>query len=133
MDRDPIAEFLACRRIAVAGASQDREKYGNKVLVDLLAYGYDAIPIHPRETVIEGRSCVASVADLPPDVEALSIVTPPKVTEQVVEAAAEKGISRLWMQPGAESELAVRRARELGLTLIAGGPCLLVALRTRRR
>ncbi|MBI5851722.1 MAG: CoA-binding protein [Planctomycetes bacterium] len=133
MERDLIAEFLACRRIAVAGASRDREKYGNRVLVDLLAHGYDAIPVHPREAVIEGRPCVASVAELPADVEALSIVTPPKVTEQVVEAAAGRGISRLWMQPGAESEVAVRRARELGLTLIAGGPCLLVALRTRRR
>lgn len=130
---DAIAEFLACRRIGVAGASKDPEKYGHKVLVDLLAHGYEAIPINPRETAIEGQTCVATVDQLPDGVEALSIITPPKVTEQIVESAARRGIRRLWMQPGAESEAAIRRAGELGLTLIAGGPCVLVALRTRPR
>jgi len=32
------------------------------------------------------------------------------------------------MQPGAESRRAIERAEELGLTVIAGGPCLLVSL-----
>ena len=58
----------------------------------------------------------------------LSIVTPPPVTEKLVEAAAIAGITRLWMQPGAESAAAVRRAGELGLSVISGGPCLLVEI-----
>jgi hypothetical protein len=32
------------------------------------------------------------------------------------------------MQPGAESPRAIDRAKELGLKVIAGGPCILVAL-----
>ena len=43
-------------------------------------------------------------------------------------AAAEAGIKRLWIQPGAESHVAIESAQELGLSVIAGGPCLLVAL-----
>jgi len=34
----------------------------------------------------------------------------------------------VWMQPGAESEAALRRAQELGLVAIGGGPCVLVTL-----
>jgi hypothetical protein len=35
------------------------------------------------------------------------------------------------MQPGAESERAIERAEELGLSVIAGGPCLLVEIGRR--
>ena len=58
----------------------------------------------------------------------MSIITPPPVTERVVEEAAAAGVEHLWMQPGAESDAAVARAEELGLSVIAGGPCLLVVL-----
>jgi len=77
---------------------------------------------------VEGRSAVATVEDLPEDVEALSIVTPPPVTEQVVEQAIARGIRHLWMQPGAESPRAVERAWKAGLNVIADGSCLLATL-----
>ena len=56
------------------------------------------------------------------------VITPPKVTEAVVEEAGRLGIKHLWMQPGAESDAAVSRARELGMNVISGGPCVLVVL-----
>jgi predicted CoA-binding protein len=66
-------------------------------------------------------------------VHGVSIITPPAITERIVEDAAAAGITRLWIQPGAESPRAVERARELGMSVIAGGPCLLVALGFRDR
>jgi predicted CoA-binding protein len=123
-----IAEFLAGTLYAVAGASKDRAKYGNKVLRCYLQNGREVIPVHPREAELEGLACVRDLASLPREVHGLSIITPPPVTEQLVEEAARAGITRLWMQPGAESERALTRAAELGLTVIAGGPCLLVVL-----
>ncbi len=45
------------------------------------------------------------------------------------EQAAELGIKHIWMQPGAESEKAVKRAEQLGMNIVAGGPCALVTLR----
>jgi predicted CoA-binding protein len=50
------------------------------------------------------------------------------VTEKLVEDAHTVGIQRIWMQPGAESERAIERCRELGISLISGGPCLLIVL-----
>ena len=83
--------------------------------------------IFAREPEIEGQTAYATLADAPP-VESLSIVTPPPVTEQIVEQAIAAGVQHIWMQPGAESEAAIERARSGGLTVIASGPCLLVAL-----
>lgn len=123
-----IEQFLSGRVFAVAGASTDRAKYGNKVLRCYQQAGRKVYGIHPRETAIEGAPCVARLSDLPERIDGLSIVTPPPITEKLVEEAAAAGVTRLWMQPGAESAAAIARAKELGLELIAGGPCLLVAL-----
>jgi predicted CoA-binding protein len=129
MDLDAqLAKFLASPAFGVAGASTSREKYGNKVLRCYLQHGRRAIPVHPREPAIEGARCVASVADLPADVKSLSVITPPPVTEQVVEQAIARGIESVWMQPGAESAAAVARCREAGVNVIADGTCLLVVL-----
>jgi predicted CoA-binding protein len=128
-----IADFLAGATFAVAGASTNREKYGNKVLRCYLQNARTAYPVNPHADEIEGVPCYARLADLPGPVHGLSIITPPAITEELVEEAAAAGIPRLWMQPGAESAQAIERARELGLAVIAGGPCLLVALGYRER
>jgi predicted CoA-binding protein len=126
--REAIDDFLSGEPFAVVGASRDRAKYGNKVLRCYLQNGRRAFPVNPHEREVEGLSAFPDLASLPEPVHGVSIITPPHVTEAVVEEAAAAGVLRLWMQPGAESARAVRRAQELGLSVIAGGPCLLVAL-----
>jgi predicted CoA-binding protein len=130
---DTISDFLAGSTYAVVGASSDRSKYGNKVLRCYLQHGRKAIPVNPHASVVEGIVAVPNLSSLAEPVHGVSIITPPEVTEQIVEEAAQAGITRLWMQPGAESDRAIERAKELGLTVIAGGPCLLVALGFRER
>lgn len=121
------AKFLSATTFGVAGASSNRHKYGNKVLRCYLQHGSTAIPIHPSESEVEGQTAFASL-DEAPDIESLSIITPPTVTEEIVDQAVAAGVKHLWMQPGAESAAAIERARAAGLTVIAGGPCLLVVL-----
>jgi len=123
-----IDMFLDAKAYGVVGASANRDKYGNKVLRCYLQNGYRAIPVNPREKEIEGVSCVATVMDLPDDVESISVITPPRVTDEVVEMAIRKGIKHIWMQPGAESPAAVARCQESGINVIADGSCLLVVL-----
>jgi predicted CoA-binding protein len=127
-ERARIDDFLAGGPYAVVGASRDRRKYGNKVLRAYLQRGLAVHVAHPRELEIEGVRAVPSLAALPERVRGLSIITPPEVTERIVVEAAQVGIRRLWMQPGAESEEAVASAAGLGLEVIAGGPCILVLL-----
>lgn len=125
---EKIARFLAADAFGVAGASTNRAKYGNKVLRCYQQHSRRVVPVNPRAEIIEGLPCVASVADLPAEVTSLSIITPPKITEQVVEQAIARGIKNIWMQPGAESPLAVARCEAAGINVIADGSCLLVVL-----
>ena len=127
-DKQRIEAFSSGGPWGVVGASKDRAKYGNKVLRCYLQHGREVHDVNPHETEVEGVACFKSVADLPAGVRALSIITPPRVSEQVVRDAAARGIKKLWMQPGAESPRAIELACELGVSLIAGGPCLLVVM-----
>ena len=123
-----IEDFLSEGPWAVVGASTNRDKYGNKVLRCYQQHGREVFAVNPHETEIEGARCFATVSALPAEVRALSIITPPPITERIVRDAAARGIVKLWMQPGAESAKAIELADELKLSLIAGGPCVLVVL-----
>jgi predicted CoA-binding protein len=128
---DPIESFLAGKRFAVVGASANREKYGNKVLRVYQQNKRDVVPVNPAGGEIEGLESYPDLAAVPGTIDGVSIITPPAVTEKVVDQALELGIRHIWMQPGAESAAAIQRAEAAGANIIAGGPCVLVALRYR--
>ena len=123
-----INAFLAGRPHAVVGASTNRAKYGNKVLRVYQQNNMPVFPINPRAETIEGLPAYPDLAALPETPHGLSIITPPKITEQVVAQAIQLGIKHLWMQPGAESEAAVAAAEAAGISVIAGDACVLVVL-----
>lgn len=129
MDMDKAIEtFLSAPVFAVAGASQNRQKYGNKVLRCYMQNDRRAIPINPGAAEIEGQPCYPSITDIPEPIESLSIITSPPVTERVVTEAIDKGVKNIWMQPGAESPAAIEAATAADLNIIAAGPCVLVVL-----
>lgn len=130
-DRRRIEGFLAGGPWAVVGASASRAKYGNRVLRAYLQTGREVYAVNPKEQLIEGVACYPSLRDLPVSVHGVSVITQPAMTELIVEDLPASGAEIVWMQPGAESPRAIERAAELGLEVIAGGPCILVALRYR--
>jgi len=130
---DPIARFLESPAYGVVGASPRRHKYGNKVLRCYQQAGRPAIAVNPREETIEGAACVGSVLELPGGVKSISIITPPRVTERVIEEVIRSGIENVWMQPGAESDAAVAMCEAAGINVIADGSCVLVVLGYREK
>ncbi|MFN3167935.1 MAG: CoA-binding protein [Phycisphaeraceae bacterium] len=136
LDQDPTAQqstgdtdaFLNGGPFAVVGASADRSKYGNKVLRVYLQNKKKVFPVNPRGGEIEGLQAYPDLASLPELPHGVSIITPPSVTERVVEQAVQLGIEHLWMQPGAESDAAIAYARDHGVNVVAKGPCALVVM-----
>ena len=126
--QDKVDQFLAGRRFAVVGASQDRAKYGNKVLRAYLQNNLEVFAVNPSADEVEGLQAYSDLASLPDSVDGVSIVTPPVVTERAVEQAIQLGVKNIWLQPAAESQTAVTHAERAGIDLLAGGPCVLVAL-----
>lgn len=121
-----ISQFLTSPEFAVIGASNNRSKFGNKVLRCYMQQGKKVYPVNPNEEEIEGLKAVKQIADLPEQVKSISIITPPTITEKIVDQAIEKGIKNIWMQPGAESDLAIEKCKQKQINVIAQGPCILV-------
>ena len=127
-DNERIEAFLDGGPFAVVGASTNREKYGNKVLRAYLQNDKPVHAINPRADEIEGVKSYPSLSDLPEVPHGVSIITPPKITEQVIDEAIRLGIRHIWLQPGAEHDEAIERALAAGVNVIAHGPCALVVM-----
>jgi predicted CoA-binding protein len=131
MNEGLIKEFLDNRNIfAVVGASRDPQKYGFQVYRDLKSAGYQVYPINPNANEILGDKCYQSLEALPKKPDVVDVVVPPKVTEHVVEACQRLGITKVWMQPGSESEKAIKFCEENGVQTVHG-VCVMIE-RARR-
>ena len=112
--------------VAVIGASSNRQKFGNRAVRAFQQQGYTVIPINPHETSVEGLKAYSSVLEVPGPVDMASFYVPPEIGEQVIEEIARKGITEVWLNPGAESDALVARARALNLQPIVA--CSIVAI-----
>ena len=116
--RAAIEDFFAQPVLAVAGASRDSKKFGNAAYRDLKAKGYKVLAVNPSTTTVEGDPCYPSLSALPEKVGGVVIVTPPATSEKLVQEAAQVGISRVWLQQGAENAAAIKICEQEGIKVI---------------
>jgi len=112
--------------VAVIGASSNRSKFGNRAVRAFRQQGYTVVPINPHETEVEGLKAYPSVLDVPGTIDMASIYLPPEIGEQVICEIAQKGIGEVWLNPGAESDELIARARALDIQPIIA--CSIVAI-----
>ena len=130
---EAIDTMLAAQTFAVVGASTNPDKYGHIAYKMLKEYGKTVYPVNPRSGAIDGDPFFPSVTALPEIPHVVVAVVPPAITEKLVEELAHLGVMNLWLQPGAESADAVRNAEAAGISVVHGGPCIMVGLRTHGR
>ena len=123
--RDAAEEFLAQRRIAVAGVSRDEKQPANLIYRRLRDTGHEVYAVNPNAEEVEGDPCFGHVADVPVALDGIVVVTTPDVAEQVVAEAHDAGVPRVWlhrgMGPGSSSPAAVDFCTEHGMAVIPGG------------
>jgi predicted CoA-binding protein len=105
----------APRTVAVIGASNVKEKFGNKAVRAYLRQGWTVYPVNPREREVEGLKTYASVTDIPGPVTRATLYLPPEVGLGVLESIKQKGVQELYVNPGAESDELMAKAEALGL------------------
>lgn len=104
--------------VAIIGASNNRNKFGNKAVRAFRQQGYTVYPVNPNETEIEGIPAYKSIADVPVRPRMVSVYLPPPVLLEVLPAIAAKGCDELWLNPGTESDEVLAEAGRLGLNVI---------------
>jgi predicted CoA-binding protein len=133
MDENLIKAFLYRENIfAVAGASRNPEKYGHQVYRDLRNAGYRVYCVNPNADEVLGNKCYPSLEALPVKPDVVDVVVPPKITEQLVKSCKKLGITKVWMQPGSESETAIKFCEENSIDVVHG-VCVMVERRNRQK
>ena len=89
--------------IALIGASNDKNKYGNKIYNDLRNKGYNVTPINPKDELIEGDKAYTSIEEMEKLPDIANFVVPPPVALKIAQHIVKLGIKHLWFQPGSES------------------------------
>lgn len=121
-----VADFLAQKRIAVAGVSETRETSANLIYRKLASAGYQVFAVNPHTSSFDGQPCYPDLTSIPNGVDGVVIVTRPAVTEVLVRQCSEAGITRVWMHQSlarsgsSVSPDAVAFCQEHGITVIAG-------------
>jgi predicted CoA-binding protein len=127
-----VQDFLALKKIAVVGVSDKRDTGCNLAYTKLKENGYQVYPVNPHLTTFQGDTCYTDLKSIPDNVDAVFILTSPKVTEQIVQQCVELGIKNVWMhcmmgtKPGlaagmtSVSQSAVEMCKANGIAVIPG-------------
>lgn len=120
-----VDEFLAQKRIAVAGVSRrGGQESANLIYRKLRANEYEVFASNPKATEVEGDPCYATLSEIPAKLDGVVVVAPAAVSQQVVQECAKLGIKRVWLHRafdnGSFSEEAVAYGREHNMQIIEG-------------
>ena len=122
-----VHDFLAQKRIAVAGVSRNKTSHpvGNLIYQRLKSTGHDVFAVNPHMETFEGDRCYPDVQSIPGGIGGVVIITRPEVTERIVRDCHEAGVGRVWMHQSigkttSVSPDAVDYCRRHDISVIAG-------------
>lgn len=127
-----VQDFLAQKKIAVVGVSDKRETGCNAAYQRFKDAGYKVFAVNPRIASFQGDACYADLKSIPEKVDAVFILTSPKVTDQIVQQCVDLGVKHVWMhcmmgvKPGlaasmtSVSQSAVEMCNANGIAVIPG-------------
>jgi hypothetical protein len=124
-----VDEFLAQKRIAVAGVSRNNSRHpaANLIYRRLKKSGHEVFPVNPNMQTFEGDRCYPDLSSIPGGVDGAVIVTRPEITERIVRNCSDAGVRRVWMHQSigkkgsSVSPAAVEYCRQHEISVIAGG------------
>ncbi len=122
-----VNDFLAQKRIAVAGVSRDNSRHpaANLIYRRLKKTGHDVFAVNPHMETFEGDRCYPDLQSIPGGVDGVVIITRPEATERIVRDCTDAGVRRVWMHKsmGKGSSVSAQAAeycRQHDITVIAG-------------
>ena len=116
--QDLIEEFMAQKKFAVFGATDNPQKNGCRIFRNLKSRGYEVYPVNQRLKEIDGVKCYSKLSDIPVKVDVVDFVVPPEVTESILKECKNLELGRIWLQPGSESEASITFCHENNLKVV---------------
>ena len=121
-----VEEFFNYKNWVVIGDVLNKSKYASKILEALKSSNFNVTGINPRDTSGE---VYKNLRDIPYKIEIIDLCINPITGLKIMQEAAELGIDKVLIQPGAESQEILNYCAEKGIIAIEG--CALVELNKR--
>jgi uncharacterized protein len=122
-----VHDFLAQKRIAVAGVSRNKSHHpvGNLIYQRLKTTGHEVFAVNPHMQTFEGDRCYPDLQSIPGGVDGVVIITRPTTTQRIVRDCNEAGVRRVWMHQSmgkgtSVSSEAVEYCHQHDISVIAG-------------
>jgi predicted CoA-binding protein len=122
-----VQDFLAQKRIAVAGVSRDKSDHpvGNLIYHRLKTTGHEVFAVNPHMQTFEGDRCYPDLQSIPGGVDGVVIITRPTTTQRIVRDCNDAGVRRVWMHQSmgkgtSVSSEAVEYCHQHDISVIAG-------------
>jgi acyl-CoA synthetase (NDP forming) len=118
------------RSVAVIGASTKDLSIGNRVIKNLVDFGFTGTvyPINPSADEVRGIKAYKSILDCPDNIDVVHMVIPAKFVPQAVEDCGKKGVKHIIINSGGFSETGAEgtaiekdflaRARRYGIRIL---------------
>jgi len=118
------------KAVAVIGASSKELSIGNRVIKNLIDFGFrgSIYPINPSADEIRGIRAYKSILDCPDGVDVVHMVIPAKFVPQAVEDCGQKGVRHIIINSGGFGEIGaegaaiekdfLERARRYGIRIL---------------
>jgi predicted CoA-binding protein len=115
--------------VVVLGASSNPSRYSNMAMRELKNRGHQAVPVHPRESLIEGEKVWAHLSLLPFDkIDTLTMYVSAALSSPMTEAIIKLAPKRVIFNPGSENPTLQKMLSDKGIEVLEA--CTLVMLRT---
>jgi acyl-CoA synthetase (NDP forming) len=118
------------RAVAVIGASTKQLHIGNRIVKNLLDFGFKGAiyPINPKADNIRGVPAYASILDVPTEVDVVHMVIPARFVPQAIDDCGQKGVRFVILNGGGFAEIGpegaaiqrdcIARAKERGIRIV---------------
>jgi acyl-CoA synthetase (NDP forming) len=95
------------KAVAIIGASTKHFHIGNRIVKNLLDFGYKGqiYPINPSADEIRGVKAYGSILDVPTDVDVVHMVIPAKFVPQAIDDCGQKGVKFVILNGGGFAEV----------------------------
>ena len=122
--QDTIADFLKEKKVAIVGASDNKDNFGKFLMVELAKKDYEVFPVNPKYPEVQGKKCVTKVSELPEEVTSVILAVPASLTNEIIDQCIGSHVKRVWiiqgMGRGAYTESAFQKCNANSINVVHG-------------
>jgi uncharacterized protein len=114
--------------VVIIGATEKEGRYARMAQELLTQHGHRVFPIARKSGIILGAASYQGIEDILETIDTVTIYVRPEHLTPFVQPIIQKGVKRVIMNPGTESEAIKNEMESAGIEVLEA--CTLVMLRT---